>query len=190
MNNDTPDAVSGTDSGINFLLWVVPAAFVRSVTVFTRHDFGSDYIGVPGVFTLLTIPIFAGIFPHLDPTPLMFHLAAYVAMILVARVRILYRWWRGIHYHSRYSGRPWLCTLFPLLNEPFTKTWIEPPLVIGASLLLVDWNEGFASHLFWAGVALWVTEIADDLSARRELQTLRDGYFEQAYRGQQFGSSA
>ncbi len=49
MSNEPPQNSNDQDAGANFLIQVTIRAFARSVAVFLRKDFGSEYLGVAGV---------------------------------------------------------------------------------------------------------------------------------------------
>ncbi len=80
-------------------------------------------------------------------------------MVLVARVGMFRRYWRGEYVHSYYSGTPWLATLLPFLPEWFLKVWVEPPLVFFIGVNVATYNNPLGSYLVWAGLALFICEV-------------------------------
>src|SRR5690348_4266544 len=88
------------------LIWIASRTLSASVVVFLRRDFGENFLGIPGVLVLLVVPIFAGCFPKRDPYPLLWFLALYFAMCIVARIGRFRLEQRGFRCHSQYSGTP------------------------------------------------------------------------------------
>jgi hypothetical protein len=154
--------------------------------VFLRRDFGEHFLGIPGALVLLVVPLFAGCFPQHDLRPIMVFLAAYFAMCVVARIGILRRKWRGVHWHSQYSGTPRLLSLLPSVDEAIIKRWIEPPLVILSGLMIVSWNDPLGSLLFWAGCALAVAEHMNGMWDRHQMIRMADAYLEQTHTNERF----
>lgn len=185
MSNEPPQNSNDQDAGANFLIQVTIRSFARSVAVFLRKDLGSEYLGVAGVAALLIIPLFAGIFPRAEAGPLLWFLAAYFGMVLVARVGMFRRYWRGEHIYSFYSGTPRLATLLPFLPEWFLKVWVEPPLVFFIGVNVATYNNPLGSYLVWAGLALFICEVQVAFEDSQRTRRMRDARIEQLHTREQ-----
>jgi hypothetical protein len=147
-----------SDQATQNFLWFVMRVFSTSIVVFLRRDFGEQFLGPAAVAVLLAVPAWVCVFPNNAPDPMLWFLAAYFLMVLVARASTLRRWWQGIPSHSHYNGTPRLCAVLPRVPESCIKRWIEPPLTMLLGLALQLDFPPLSAWLFWGGACLFIEE--------------------------------
>lgn len=155
---DEADSPYLKDETLHNVLWFVLKMFSASVVVFWRHGFGEQFLGPSAAAVLIAIPAWTCVFPMHSPEPLLVFLAAYFAMVLVARFSTLRRWWRGVPTHSQYTGASRLAALLPCVAERHIKLWIEPTLTMLLGLALHLDYPPLSSWLFWGGACLFIED--------------------------------
>src|ERR1700686_4374451 len=100
-------------SGVN-LLYLLVCGHAACFTVFTRHSFGVETLGINGVAALglmLVYICFTG-----SPAMLPF-LAIWFVALALQRLTTFVRSRRGWYEHSRYEGYLWLGFLVPFVRR-------------------------------------------------------------------------
>jgi hypothetical protein len=179
MNQQQPQQSSpDMQSALGWTVFVSRIGAV-SVEVFLRRGFGQRYFGLQALLVLLLIPLWSSCCPEQDPRPLMTFLAAYVVMLLVARVGIFCRWIRGTSPHSYYAGEPLVGRLLPWLPERAVKRFVEPLVVFAGGFYLCEFSAPLGKYLMFAAGCLLVTAWLNDLWLRKRSLDVRDAMIEQ-----------
>jgi hypothetical protein len=190
MLNQQQSPGNGND-GRNGAQWAM--LMLRSITVtvevFLHRDFGSRYIGTQGFVGLLII-LFFGAFINVPGTNgLMMFLMAYLFVCLVARVQIDRRKRRGLDpQHSRYTGWPYLMSVFPRCSELTVKRFIEPALVVTVAALVMNFVPALGLYLMMAGGVLFTMVNYDEAEERRRIQSMQDSIIDASQRAERFRS--
>jgi hypothetical protein len=150
-----------------------------SVEVFLRKGFGARYIGLQALLALLAIPLWGSCFHGDDISQLTIFLESYFVMVVVARIGVGYRLWRGDAIHSYYNGAPRLGRLFPWLSEATLKRFIEPGLVLVLGKFIHETNHPLGSYLLFAAGCLASSAWITDFAMRKRTRDLRDAIIEQ-----------
>ena len=146
-------------STVSWLLFICRALAV-SVEVFLHRSrsFGARYVGTQAAVAAVIIFCFPAFFERHDPRPMMWFLAAFLWMCLMARAGTVARQRGGEpEEHSYYTGRPRLMRVFRRIPEVNLKSVTEPFLVFVAGLVAHEMNEPLGTYLMFAAVALLVS---------------------------------
>ncbi len=159
--------------------------FAQSVAltgeVFLHDRFGDRYFRFQAIGALIFMLFYAACWQGHDLTPLAGFFIAFMAMMILARIGVLYRRVRGTGdaIHSRYTGRPHLIRIFPRLDELKTKQGIEPFLMIFIGILTCGYNEPLAVYLFITGIAMRASVDLNESYQREKALNLTDAWIEQ-----------
>lgn len=173
---------------------LVMGFFSQTVEVFLRHDFGERYfsfLGIFGSFVTYGILLFLGL--TAAQTQGGFFLGAFFlisfVMCLVHHWQIYQRNQKGIAWHSRYAGTPWLLEALPQASPYVVKRWIEPVLVIGLGFFFSIIEAPLGAWLIFAGLSLAAREqiaasrirerVLDAIDADIEARQMRAAIIEQ-----------
>ena len=154
---------------------------------FIRRDFGTDALGFPAACALLLMLMVGGLgrIPEMFPY-LLFWL--FVMMWQRGRTSRLVR--RGVVWHSRYEGDPWLALSIPFVRKASTaKRLIEPVLCLLVGAALHDVSHGLGVFVMAGFFSLAAVDGIHREIDRKQLAAMRDAEIEQKwlaarYRGQ------
>jgi hypothetical protein len=181
MQQQQPSSGPGFSQALNGLLFVSRALAV-TVEVFLHRSstFGARYLGLQAAIGMILVFFFPVFWPQHDATPLLYFLAAFVAMCAAARIATVRRRFRGEHEpHSYYSGAPRLLRQSSRMSECSFKGVVEPAIVWLVGLMVMDWSEPLGSYLVCAGVALMISVGAAVLHERVRALDMNDALIEQ-----------
>ncbi len=153
-----------------------------SVEVFLHRgsSFGERYLGPQGVVAGVIMFFFPIFWPQSDPRPLMWFLASFLALWMMAKLGIAVRRLRGRGAgHSYYTGRPRLMLLTRGRAEIQVKSSFEPALVIIAGMAVMGLNEPLGAYLMLAGVGLGVAVNASLQQDRTRALDMQDALMDQ-----------
>jgi hypothetical protein len=192
MLNQQQNPGQGND-GRNASHWamLILRSIAVTVEVFLHRSFGSRYIGTQGFVGVLVI-LFFGAFVGVPGTGgLMVFLAAYLFACLVARVQIDRRKRRGFDpQHSRYTGWPYLMSIFPRCSELTVKRFIEPVLVVIVAAAVMNAAPALGLYLLMAGGVLFIMVNHDEAEERRRVQNMQDSFIDARDRAERFRSGS
>lgn len=175
--------VFSMESYRNAFGWITLIASVGSVSleVFLRRGFGSRYLHTQAALAVLLILFWPLFFPDRDLAPMFWFLLAYLFMCARARAARLAKWLRGRedNTHSRYNGRPWLCSLMPSTPELAIKGKIEPTLALCTGIVISGLNEPLGCYLVFAGLCMGINFSVLQARDRARMLDLRDSLIEQ-----------
>jgi hypothetical protein len=144
---------------------------------------GARFYGLHAFIGWLFIPVFGGLgHPKKSLTLLLAFWGATTVLLLVNSIRgfILRR--RGYWQHSRYTGRPWIPG-----PEYLVKCLIEPPLVIGLGVLVMQFDLPLGAYLTLAGVCLAINMAWQYLADDSRVRAQRDAQAEMEQLGEWLG---
>jgi hypothetical protein len=168
-----------TTAGANLLLFVC-WSWATSVEVFLHKNFGSRYLGFQALAVFFLVPFFGLAFEQYDLVPLVLFLPAYFLMLVIARIGVLRRRWRGEECHSMYTGWPRLLKPTDKIPELKAKRLIEPLIVSGLGFILTQVGEvPLGAYLVGAGICLAITVNIDLSLAQMRAQRMHDAVIEQ-----------
>lgn len=169
----------------NFLV-LTAQVLAAPVEVFLRVRFGRHYFGAPSAIALLAIPMWHLFWPGEDPDPLMAFWLLFIVMQLRARIEGIAMVARGDVRHTRFNGEPRLARVFKKMPQEKIKANIEPLVVIGVGVGLLEYSPPLGSYLIAAGCSLAVVAgVIEKLNTARALQ-LHDVWLEKQHEAERF----
>lgn len=163
------------------VLMLAAQVLAAPVEVFLRVRFGRHYFGVPSAIALLAIPMWYLFWPGEDPDPLMAFWLLFIVMQLRARIESIAMITRGDVRHTRFNGEPRLARVFRKMPQEKIKANIEPLVVIGVGVALLEYSPPLGSYLIAAGCSLAVVaSVIEKLNTARALQ-LHDAWLEKQH---------
>lgn len=172
----------------NFALWegiflkvirLVLGSGAASCEVFLHRRFGSRHLGPQAATVFLVVPVFASFFPHEKTQPFAGFLAAYLLLLIVARINIWVRRRKHDSEHSFYSGWPILLRRSANRFEYVVKQFVEPLLVFLVACEIAPLNRPLGCYLLFAMFCLAITTLWTKITAERELLDANDALLEQ-----------
>ncbi len=186
MSTQQPDnSGSSPQMGANWLLFVVHAWAV-SIEVFLHRGIGERYVGAQGAAVLLLVPVYCLGWEGYDLAPMMYFLAAYLVMCLLARLEVIARRRRGEYGHSQYTGRPLIMRLFPGWDEVKVKANTEPLLVVIIGCLTFALSPPLCFYLIIAAICLAAKTNGEAVLEHQFTLDLNDAVIEQEVRAERF----
>lgn len=168
------------------LLAFVSQVLAHPVEVFLRTRFGSQYFGLAALVAFITLPMWSMFFPAESPVAIWALWAAYVVLLLRARMEATRMRVQGERIHSRYNGQSRLAGLLNSMSEARIKAVAEPIAVILTALAVMEGSAAVGSYLIVAGVALGFNHYLYDAVERAKARELNDAFIEQQQLAERF----
>lgn len=173
QNQEQPQTEFTFQDSVNWTYFIT-SSLATCLTVFTRHQFGSEAFRFDAVCALLIL-ILTAAFSHDDYITLMCLL--WVAFLITHRGQTFRNWRKGIHLHSRYAGEPGMAMLF--VKDEVRARWLEPFLCAGIGLALSYLSQSLSQFVLVCSVALLIRTWMETETGRVQLRNLRDAEIEQ-----------
>lgn len=188
MKDDSPTFDPAADARLGLTVFTfVGRSWATTVEVFLHGDMGARYPGAHGAAVLLLVPCFLLGWKGHNPMPLFYFLGAFLVMCLRHRAAFTWRYFRGTAIqHSFYTGTPWMCWLWPQLNEFLAKGLLEPFLVLVVGGSLLGWNQPLGWFLICAGGCLALTQALGHLTSHFMRMNTQDAMIEQKMAAERF----
>jgi len=176
-----------TAAGANIFLFIC-WAWGTSIEVFLHRNFGNRYLGFQALAVFFLVPVFGLGWEQYDLRPLTYFLPAYLLMLIVARIGVLRRYWRGdSSCHSMYSGWPRLLRPDGAITELRCKRLAEPALVFASGYIVCNFGElPLGVYLMCGAVCLAITVNVDLTVQRMRVQRMNDAVIEQRLLAERF----
>jgi hypothetical protein len=171
------------------LLYLLSNAHATCLTVFMRHSFGTEALGMSGLHALILIVVVGGF----GRSPEMFQcfLPLWLYALLWQRVYTLKRVRAGARWHSRFQGYPALAMRFPFVRDERTALKVVEPMVCMVVGLLLREVSPVMGGFVLAGVfSLTLRHAIDTELIRKRLQAMRDAELEQRWLAERFRGQA
>jgi hypothetical protein len=167
------------------VVYLLANARATCLTVFMRHSFGVEAIGMSGLHALVLIVLVGGF--GRSPEMLQCFLPLWIYALLWQRVYTLKRVRTGARWHSRFQGYPALAMRIPLVRrEKDAVTVIEPALCFLVGMLLREFSPVMGGFVFAGGFSLLVRHGIDTEINRKRLQAMQDAELEQRWLAERF----
>jgi hypothetical protein len=166
------------DDGPNYVAMF--CAFIALVPELLLHDprtFGIRSVGPRGGGAILVMYVFAICYANDNKSPLLWLTLITALLALFAYISAVLRERRGEFFHSRYNGRPWVMSLFPISEERLKRC--EPLLIVVAGWGLHHWNCPLGSFVITAGACHGLRVILSYLANRGRTLDFNDAMAEQ-----------
>ncbi len=149
------------------LIWSFCNVYCTSIAVFIRKDFGQEALSSNSVYALLVLIFLAA----QDPAFQIFLGLFFIAQVY-RRIQTLLLLRRGVVWHSRYAGYPYLAMKCPFVRKEETaKGIIEPMMCFLAGVTLMPLSEPVGLYVFWASLSfLMRAGIEREIARKRKLQ--------------------
>lgn len=166
-------------NGLNILA----NAHASTLTPFSRTDFGSEGLGMPG---LIGAGIILAWGCYFNSYPMFIYFLVWMGVLLCQRVKTFINWRRGAANHSRYNGYPWIARrFFPRLSEPNAKA-VEAFAYLGIGGLIAQFCPPLGWYLMLGLPSILISEAIIVETTRRRLQAMRDAEIEQEYMNEMY----
>ena len=163
------------------LMFVLANASATCLTVFTRHSFGVEALGLNGLLALGMILAVAG-FGN-SPAMLIF-LICWLCALVCQRVKTMKLVRQGAKWHSRYQGWPWVGVIFTR-NERAARCTVEPLLCLAVGFALRCLADAYHQSLtlpdfiMLGALSISLREGIQAAVRRKRIQAIEDARFEQ-----------
>lgn len=149
------------------------------LTVFLRHSFGSEALGVNGIAAILVMVFFMAMYGGSQGMECLFGL--WFVMLVLQRMRTFWLAWKGVPLHSLYTGYPWLGNLLTLGLSNSAARFVEMLvcLVAGAAISAKDPQLG--NFVALGFVSLMLQNGIENRVDRMRLRRMRDAEIEQRF---------
>ncbi len=192
MPESNQDATPDLKETFNIALWAMHI-MALPLEVLWHHSFGKRYFGASTFFAFVWFYLFNGFADPASTTRPLIH-NGYVSPMTAASVLFLvgfmvhrYQTFKmKLREHSHYSGRPWLCDLFPGLSEQVCKTWIAPFLSACLAILLWHLMQPFAKFLLLAATSMNLKYRILFYAQGQKEQDMEDAYLTGQYEAERF----
>ena len=172
-NEPQPEnAVNYADMAIAFF------ALAPELLLHDWRSFGVRSVGPRAAGTILAMYLFAICYSYDNRTPLLLLTAIVALLAVAAHISAVIREGRGQFCHSRYNGRPWGVTIFPVSEARMKRT--EPLLLVLSGLGLHCLNHPLGSFMITAGSCYGFRVVLERLITRTKTLDLTDAMAEQA----------
>lgn len=163
--------------GMNLLYWLA-TGHATCFTVFLRHSFGTEALGRHGITALIIILLYACAVE--EPLMLTFFWV-WLAALILQRLRTFSLFRKGVVWHSRYAGYPFLAMRSPFVKTEGAAKTLEPLFCLIGGALLCPLSEKLGVFVLTGFVSLLVTRgIETQLVANRR-RAMRDASIEQRH---------
>jgi hypothetical protein len=160
-------------------------AIMLTVEVFLHRGFGRRYV-VSGLAGIVVMIFFAGCFNGQHCNPLFCYTAAYSVLWLIAGISTLKRCWRdNDKVHSRYTGRPYICSLLPNWKEDNVKN-LEALAVVLLGFGIHYMTPPLGDYLMLAAGLMLVRRYCHVIQQRDRLIAMNDQAIEQRIVAERF----
>jgi hypothetical protein len=153
------------------------------LTVFLRHSFGSEAIGMNGLVAVLMMLVYRGETRCLAMGT--FFMAWLVALI-VQRLRTFVLYQRGWRLHSRYGGYPWLAIRIPFVKTEVRAMALEPLVCLLVGHVLCRWSEPVGRFVMFGCFSLAIKNGIERQIDRARLRQMHDAVIEQMHLVERF----
>jgi len=170
------------------LTYVALKAFATCFTVFTRHSFGTEALGLSGVLACAGIFIYANV----QRSPEMFfYFWVWLLALIMQRARSLRASRHGHRLHSQNRGYPWLGYLLPGVKSYWAAAFVECCAVMACAAVAAPFSKAMAGFFFWGSIAMLFLGRLEHHAITMELRRMRDAEIEMQtradlYRSQDF----
>jgi hypothetical protein len=183
MKQEPPKGVSS--AGALRFLHLLINAHTTSITVFTRHSFGTEALGFSGLCALGLLILVGGFSRSPD---MLNYLVIWLVVLVAQRITTFRRVNQGWIEHSRYTGVPWLGFKFTR-SELCAKGLVEPIICLIVGTLLMPVSETVGTFVMLGFFSLMIETAMQRQRSRVRLMAMRDAHIEQkalaeAFRGQ------
>lgn len=140
----------------------------RAWSVFTRRNTGHNCRGWAIVFVPMIAVFYSNYLPSAGERAAMVYFSfAFILGCLLQSYQEFVRGTQGLYVHSRFVGDSVLANWFPRLTGSQVRAFIEPPVLIAASVVIgfVTGCRGLQSFLIFSAFCVFIEE---------RLMTLRD----------------
>jgi hypothetical protein len=176
LNQNQQENKFGMRESFN-LLYAMAKVHAMCFWPFIRRDFGPATLGFPAFYALLLMLLIGGLgqipemFPYLG-----FWLFAFICQR--ARTSRLVR--KGVIWHSRSEGYPWLAMSSPLARtESIARTLFEPLMCLFTGVALYQVSQGLGVFVVAGFGSLIMVEGINRELDRKRLAAMRDAEIEQ-----------
>jgi hypothetical protein len=171
----------GFRSFVGMIVFIARSLAVSGEVFLHRTDsFGERCFGMQIGGALLIIFLFPMFCEGLDPRPVFGFLVAFMAAVVVCRVRIAQRVRRGgPQEHTYYTGTPRLMTLFRRANEQSVKCIGEPMLMFLISAFTMPASQALGRYLWFVALGMLISNNLTVGYERRRAMDLNDAYIDQ-----------
>ena len=155
-----------------------------TITPFIRTDFGKEGIGFRGLVGFALIFLWGG-FMH---CPAMIHYFwAWLAAVLIQRIKQFQNWRKGVALHSFYNGYPWLAfKLFPRIKTEDNAKAAEGFMCLAVGGIIAQFNPMLGAYVMLGFVSIIGSQALIVEAYKRRLQSLADAEMEQRYVADQY----
>jgi hypothetical protein len=157
------------------LFYLLVCGYAACTTVFTRHSFGVETLGMNGVAALglmLGYICFTG-----SPAMVPF-LAIWFIALAVQRLITFVRSQRGWYEHSRYEGYPWLGFMAPFVQRVEGAKFCEMMFCLMAGAVLLGIDEALGRFVLFGFFSLIAKAAIESQIEQNKLQRMRDAEIE------------
>lgn len=161
-------------TGFN-LLYLLASAHATCLTVFMRHSFGSEALGLNAIGALGLMVIYVG---FTNSHAMAAFLTAWLVVLLCQRIRTYWLWRQGRIMHSRYEGYLWLGWAFPLVRRCSGAKLFEMLFCMTAGALLCGVDLALGEFVLVGFFSLLVKAGIEGEIEQRRLQRMRDAEIE------------
>jgi hypothetical protein len=164
---------------IFYLLYAVLKIHTMCFWPFMRCDFGTQALGIPAIFAMLLMLTF-GAAGNIPEMLLYLGLWSIVFCYQVGRTQRLVN--RGVTWHSRYEGYPWLGLKFPFIRtEARAKRLMEPAICCVAGVALLPFYHGLGLFVAAGFFSLAIVDNIHREFERKRLMAMHDAEIEHRY---------
>jgi len=159
----------------NNILLLLANAHATTITMFTRHSFGTNVPGLTGVVSLLILLLTTA---AQEDVVMLWFTGAWIVALIFQRIRTAHLVSLGWREHSYYSGWPWFAMLFGIKDEHAAKG-CEACLCFFIGLLLMPFSPALGGFVMFGFVSLLFVLLTRMAGNRRQVTAMRDLQFEQ-----------
>jgi hypothetical protein len=176
MNQQRPGEGLTLPGAFN-LLYIVMAGYSTCLTVFVRHSFGREALGINGVAALVVLILYSSCYPFSRGMGCLLWLW-FVALVM-QRLCTALVYARGHWIHSHSSGYPWLGYAVPFVRKHKTAIACEFLALCALGGFLMDWDLALGQFVFFGAWTVLLKTNLDEQMERRRLFRMRDAEIEQ-----------
>ncbi|MBX9787852.1 MAG: hypothetical protein K2Y37_02965 [Pirellulales bacterium] len=159
------------------LAYLVVSGFTTCFTVFLRHRFGREALGLRAVIGILAMVVYMATYPESAAMSGYFFLW-WIALVL-QRLGHFVRRTKGIVLHSRFEGEPWIGALLPPALREGGAKFLEVVLCVLVAAMLQGDDMALANFMFLGAASLTVKAVIDGRADYRRVAQMRDAEIEQ-----------
>lgn len=159
------------------IFFMLVSGLASCLTPLSRRNFGRSGMNAGAGFLIYVL--YLAMFPEVDS--LFGFFGCWLLAALWNTWRTASRARKGVHYHSRYSGDPWIGRFLPWVRKESVLLTLEWLLWIAFGLAMLEPDRAFGNFILTCAIALLIKNMVEGQVIHNRLLAMRDAELEQIY---------